>query len=101
MRPAGKVRFMGSDALTDAEVEYLARIREDCEGCLGPGTQLLDVRREPADAGVRLVARYRLGARERESAATGETILAAHAALRARILLDRIRFGYSDFVDHR
>jgi hypothetical protein len=89
------------DALTDAEARYLAEIWEDCEGCLGPGTEVLDVRREPAVEGVRLVARYRLGTSDRESAATGETMLAAHTVLRARILFDRIRFGYSDFVEHR
>lgn len=94
-------RVARSDALTDAEAQYLADIWEDCEGCLGPGTELLDVRREPADEGVRLVARYRLGKRDRESSAVGESMLAAHSVLRARILFDRIRFGYSEFVEHR
>ena len=89
------------DALSDAEAQYLAEIWEDCEGCLGPGIELLDVRREPADEGVRLVARYRLGKRNRESAAIGETMLAAHSELRARILFDRIRFGFSEFVEPR
>ena len=88
------------DGLTDAEAQYLARIREDCEQSLGPGTELLDLRREPTAGGVRLVARYLLGEREHESAASGETILAAHAGLRERILLDRVRFGYSDLVEH-
>ncbi len=86
------------DVQTDAEARYLAQIMEDCEGCLGPGTELLDVRREPADEGVRLGARYRLGGLDRESAAGGETIVAGNAALRAAILLDRIRFGISDLV---
>jgi len=90
-----------SDALTDAEAQYLAQIWDDCEGCLGPDTELLDVRRERAVEGVRLIARYRLGTRERESAAVGETMLAAHTDLRGQILLDRIRFGYSDLVEHR
>jgi hypothetical protein len=86
------------EALTDADAQYLAQIWEDCEECLGPGTALLDVRRELGDDGVRLVARYRLGKRDRESAATGESLLAAHAVLRARILFDRIRFGFADLV---
>jgi len=90
-----------SDALTDAEAQYLAQIWEDCEGCLGPGTELLDLRPEPADEGVRLVARYRLGTRERESSASGATLLAAHTDLRARIVYDRILFGFSDLVEHR
>lgn len=89
------------DTLTDADAQYLAQIWEDCEDCLGPGTELLDVRREPADEGVRLVARYRLGKRDRESAASGESMLAAHSVLRARILFDRMRFGFSDLVERR
>ena len=84
--------------MSDADAQYLARIWEDCEECLGPGTELLDVRREAADEGVRLVARYRLGKRDRESAATGESVLAAHTVLRARIVFDRLRFGFSDIV---
>lgn len=87
------------ERLTDADAQYLAQIWEDCEDCLGPGTELLDVRREPANDGVRLVARYRLGQRDRESAATGESMLAAHSALRARILFDRMRFGFTDLVE--
>jgi len=90
-----------TDTLNDADARYLAEIWEDCRDCLGPGGELLDVRREPGDEGVKLVARYRLGKRDRESAASGETTLAAHTVLRARILFDRIRFGFSDLVDHR
>ncbi len=44
---------------------------------------------------------YRLGSGDRESAGTGESLLEAHAGLRARILFDRIRFGFSDLVDRR
>ena len=87
--------------MTDAEAQYLAQIWADCEECLGPGTELVDVRRELDAEGVKLVARYRLGKRERESAATGESMLAAHSVLRARILFDRMRFGFSDHVERR
>lgn len=90
-----------NDTLTDADARYLAQIWEDCVGCLGPGAELLDLRREPADDRVRLVATYRLGSGDRESAGTGESLLEAHAGLRARILFDRIRFGFSDLVDRR
>jgi hypothetical protein len=90
-----------NETLTDADAQYLAQIWEDCEGCLGPGAELLDLRREPADDGVRLVAHYRLGSGDRESAGAGASILAAHAVLRARILFDRIRFGFSDLVERR
>jgi hypothetical protein len=94
-------RVTPGGTLTDAEAQYLARIREDCERSVGPGAELLDVRHERRDGVVRLVARYRLGSRTRESAASGETMLAAHTALRARILEDRIRFGFSDLVEGR
>jgi len=53
---------------------------------------------EAADEGVRLVARYRPATRDRESAATGESMLAAHAVLRARIVFDRLRFGFADII---
>ena len=89
-----------SATLTEAETRYLAQVREDCEDCLGPYAEMLDLRLEPASEGVRLVASYRLAARDHESAATGETMLAAHANLRAQILVDRIRFGYSELVEH-
>lgn len=89
-----------AETLTDAEAQHLARIRDDCADCLGPGAQLLDVRREPAQDGVSIVARYRLGQSEHESAGSGETMVVAHSVLRARLLFDRIRFGFSDFVEH-
>lgn len=87
--------------MTDAEAQYLAKIWADCEECLGPGTELVDVRRELEAEEVKLVARYRLGSHERESAAVGESMLAAHSVLRARILFDRMRFGFSDLVERR
>ena len=86
---------------TEADAQYLARIQDDCELLLGGDIELLEVRREPADEGVRLVVRYRLGLQERESAASGETMLAAHAALRDRLVIDRLRFAYTDLVEAR
>jgi hypothetical protein len=90
-----------ADALTDADAQYLADIWRDCQSCLAPGTELLDLRRETTDEGVRLVARYRLGKHDRESASIGETLLAAHSALREQIIVDRIRFGFTDIVEGR
>ena len=89
------------EAIPEAEARYLEHVWADCEDCLGPGAELLDLRPSPADQGVRLVVRYRLGERERESEASAETLLAAHTVLRARILFDRMRFGYSDLIEHR
>jgi hypothetical protein len=84
---------------TEAEARYLDEVREDCEGCLGPGARLIDLRREDAGPNVRLVARYRLGDREEESAGLGENVVVAHSVLRARILFDRIRFGFGALVE--
>jgi hypothetical protein len=92
-------RMAGGDTLTDADARYLEQIWDDCEECLGPDTELLALAREPADDGVRLVVRYRLGKHDRESAARGESMLVAHSVLRVRILFDRLRFGMSDLID--
>ena len=101
LRGGNLPRVTPTEPLTDAEAQYLTRIREDCELLLGSSTEVLDVRREPAVEGVRVVLRYLLGTRERESAASGETMVAAHAALRDRIVIDRLRFGYADLVEQR
>jgi hypothetical protein len=79
----------------EADDRYLADIGKDCEGMLGAGIALLGVEREDGDEGVRLVARYQLEDRVWESAAVGETVVAAHAALRDRLLIDRLRLGFT------
>lgn len=89
---------MGAGLSSEADARYLAEIRADVGSWVGRGATLLDLRCEPAEGGVRLVARYRLGARERESSAAGESVYAAHTALRATILFDRLRFGFEDAV---
>ena len=86
-------------SLSEADARYLADIRDDLATWVGPGATLLDLRAQPAVDGVRLTARYRLGARDRESSAAGETVYAAHGRLRATILSDRLRFGLEDAVD--
>lgn len=83
----------------EAEDRYLSEISKDCEGVLGAGVKLLGVQREDRDDGVRLVVRYQLEGRACESTATGETAVAAHAMLRARIVLDRVRLGFTAWVE--
>ena len=65
---------------------------DDCADLLGPGVEVgaleLD---ENGDTVQRL--RYRLGRAEWTSEDHGETIIAAHAALREELVLDRIRLG--------
>lgn len=85
--------------MSEAEDRYLAEISEDCEMVLGRGIELLGLEHEENHAAVRLVARYRLGDKVWESAATGETVVAAHAVLRARLLFDRIRLGFTTLAE--
>jgi hypothetical protein len=85
--------------VSEAEDRYLAKVSEDCEAVLGPGVELLDFEFEEHGDAVRLVARYRLDDEVWESAATGQTVVAAHAALRARLLFDRIRLGFTALVE--
>jgi len=83
---------------SEADVRYLAEIRADCANLLGAEAELLDLQCDATDAGVKLVARIRIGDAEAESTSVGESMLAAHSALRAQILLDRIRLGFSAIV---
>jgi hypothetical protein len=83
----------------EAQDRYLSEIGKDCEGVRGPGVKLLAVQREDRDDGVRLVVRYQLEGTACESTATGETAVAAHAKLRDRILLDRVRLGFTAWVE--
>lgn len=80
--------------MSEADDRYLAEISQDCEALLGPGIELLGLDREETHATVRLVAHYRFVGKIRESAATGETVVAAHAALRERLVFDRVRLGF-------
>jgi hypothetical protein len=91
--------MVATQTLTEAEAQYLVEIWNDCEAWLGPDTELLDLRREELEDGIRLIAAYRLGEHQHESAGVGATILAAHVVLRDRILVDRLRFGFTDLVD--
>ncbi len=85
--------------MSEAEDRYFAEIVADCEGVLGRGIELLELDREDGDDAVRLVARYRLEDWIGESTASGETVVAAHAALRARLLFDRIRLGFTAIIE--
>lgn len=81
--------------MSEAEDRYLTEISADCGVVLGPGIELLALVHESRGDAVRLVARYRLDDKVWESAAIGETVVAAHAELRARLLFDRIRLGFT------
>jgi len=89
----------GASTVTEAEDRYLAEVGHDCEAVLGGGIELLALESEQLDGATRLVARYRLHDRAWETEATGENVIAAHAALRVRLLIDRIRLGFTEYVD--
>jgi hypothetical protein len=77
---------------TDADVAYLDRIREDCERILGTGVQVADLVWDKGDP-VTLTLRYQMGPVQATTVADGESVIAAHAALRQRLVEDRLRLG--------
>ena len=80
------------DALTEAEARYLDRVVEDCAELLGPGVDVDDVE-VIEDLGVVLRLRYHLGPVSWSSEGRGPTVTAAHADLRQRLVLDRLRMA--------
>lgn len=85
--------------VSEADRRYLQRVVEDCELLLGPEIELDALERDAnAKAEVVLRLRYRLGAAKWTSEGRGETVIAAHAALREQLVLDRIRIGVRALV---
>ncbi len=82
---------------SEADRSYLQRVVEDCEQLLGPEIELRGLELD-ANAEVVLRLRYRLGPAEWTSEGHGETVIAAHAALREQLVLDRIRVGVRAMV---
>ena len=87
--------------MADADERYLEEIGRDCEVVLGPGSTLLALERHDLDDGIELLARYRIDGWEGESIESGVTVVDAHARLRARLLFDRIRLGFTILVEAR
>jgi hypothetical protein len=82
---------------SEADQLYLQRVIEDCEQLLGPEVELSGLELD-ANAEVILPLRYRLGPADWTSEGHGETVIAAHAALREALVLDRIRLGVRAMV---
>jgi hypothetical protein len=78
--------------VSDAQEHYLQRVAEDCEQLLGPGIELHGLELV-ANSDVILRLSYGLGPADWTSEGHGETVVAAHAALREQLVLDRIRLG--------
>jgi hypothetical protein len=79
-------------SVTDADRRYLERVAEDCERMLGPGIELQSIELGTSDDVVLRVS-YELDSAGWTSEGRGETVVAAHAALRQQLVLDRIRLG--------
>jgi hypothetical protein len=88
----GSIVGMDAAALTEAEARYVDRVVEDCFELLGPGVELdgVEIDRE-IDVVLRL--RYRLGTVAWSSEGHGSTVTEAHADLRQRLVLDRVRMA--------
>jgi hypothetical protein len=85
--------------MSEADDRYVAEIARDCERILGAGVELVDVTRDDGATGVRLAAHYRIADHLLESTADGETVVAAHAALRERLVVDRVRYTFTELLD--
>ena len=88
---------MQQPTITDSDERYLDRILEDCVRVLGAGIDIEHVELEANDEVV-LQLRYRLGSFEGTSEGRGDTLLAAHAALRRRLVEDRLALGFRAIV---
>jgi len=94
-RPAPAATLVVTMARTDmseAETRYLERVVEDCTQVLGPGVDVDDVE-VLEDFGVVLRLRYHLGSVAWSSEGRGASITAAHADLRQRLVVDRLRMA--------
>jgi len=91
---------VGAAEVTDAEQAYLERVAEDCERLLGPGVEMgaLEL---GIDDDIVLRLRYRLGGLAATSEGHGETVVAAHADLRQRLVLDRIGLAMRGILGQR
>ena len=86
--------------VSNADQIYLSRVVEDCEELLGPGIEVRGLELD-ADGEIALRLSYRLGPANWTSEGRGETVVAAHAALRDQLVLDRIRIGVRALVRSR
>jgi hypothetical protein len=74
----------------ESETRYLDAILTDVEPLLGPGVVVESIEREDDEALCCLSLRYRLGSAAGTSQGVGESVVAAHAALREAVIEDRI-----------
>ncbi len=83
---------MNVPSSSPAERRYFERVAKDCEGLLGPGIELRSLELDQS-TGIVLRLRYALGKADWTTEGRGDTVIEAHAALREKLVLDRIRIG--------
>ena len=83
---------MNVPSSSPAEQRYFERVAEDCERLLGPEIEMRALELDTnGDVVLRLT--YRLGKADWTTEGRGETVIEAHAALRDKLVLDRVRIG--------
>jgi hypothetical protein len=82
----------------DADARYLAKVHEDVERVLGPGIEILGLDWRQGTP-VSLTLRYQLGTLEGETVGEGESVIAAHAELRKRLVIDRLTLGFAALTE--
>ena len=82
----------------DADARYLVKVHEDVQRVLGPGVEILglDWRQE---APVSLTVRYQLAGLKGETVGEGDSVIAAHAELRRRLVVDRVTLGFAALTE--
>jgi hypothetical protein len=84
--------------MSEAQAQYLGRIGDDCAALLGRDAAVLGVGEAKLGGTVRLFVRYMFAGKQHETIATGDTVVAAHAALRSQLVHDRLRIGFTSLV---
>lgn len=88
---------MSQPTISDADERYLEEIAKDCERVLGAGVEVEPLELE-TNGDVVLHLRYHLGTAAGASQGRGSDLLAAHTALRQRLVEDRLALGFKALV---
>jgi hypothetical protein len=84
--------------MSDADARYLAAIVDDCRRILGDGVEIDEL---IWDDDSRLTLRYRLDGWTGETVVSASTVVEAHGELRTRLVVDRLRLGFTAIVEPR
>ena len=87
-------------AVSDADQAYLSRVVDDCLELLGPGIEVRELELD-TNGEIALRLSYRLGPADWTTEGRGETVVAAHAALRDQLVVDRIGIALRAMVAPR